>query len=137
MGASRTAYEVLHLIHRILVAEDEPDIRDLIRLSLEGVGREVRAAPDGRAALELARAEPPHLLITDLRMPRMDGLALIRAFRGEPGLTRIPVILFTAYVSTDPRVNEAAGIEGVEVVTKGPMAGLRQAVARTLEEDTA
>ena len=119
--------------HRILVAEDEADIRDLLRLALEGAGREVRAADDGQAALELARAEPPHVLVTDLRMPRMDGLDLIRAFRGEPALRQVPVILFTAYVTSDPRVNEAAQIDGVEVVTKGPIADLREAVARLLQ----
>jgi CheY-like chemotaxis protein len=119
--------------HRILVAEDEADIRDLLRLALEGAGREVRAVDDGQAALDLARAEPPHVLVTDLRMPRMDGLDLIRAFRGEPALRQVPVILFTAYVTSDPRVNEAAQIDGVEVVTKGTIADLREAVARLLQ----
>lgn len=89
---------------------------------------------DGRSALELARSSPPRLVITDLRMPGMDGLELIRALRADPSLRDIPVILFTAFVATDPRVSEAAEIAGVEVVTKGPIAELRAAVARALEE---
>src|ERR1039458_579486 len=92
--------------HRILVAEDEADIRELLRLALTAAGYEVETAPDGGAAWELALARPPELVVTDLRMPAMDGLELILALRSEPSLSRIPVILFTAYVSSDPRVSE-------------------------------
>ncbi len=118
----------------ILVAEDESDIRDLLRLSLQGAGHEVAVASDGNLALELARSSPPRCVITDLRMPGMNGLELIRALRADPALRDIPVILFTAYVATDPRVSEAREIAGVEVVTKGPIAELRAAVTRALEQ---
>ena len=118
--------------HHVLVAEDEPDIRELLRLALTGVGYEVEAAPDGAAALDLAVARPPALVVTDLRMPVMNGLDLIRALRDAPALCRVPVILFTAFVSSDPRVAEARAIPTVEVVTKGSISELRQAVARLL-----
>lgn len=121
--------------HHILVAEDEADIRELLRLTLGGAGYEVECAADGRLALEKAVASPPRLVVTDLRMPTMDGLDLIRALRGSPSLSRIPVILFTAYVSTDPRVAEARRVKGVEIVTKGPITELRRAVARLLEDE--
>ncbi len=121
------------LTHRILVAEDEADIRELLRLALSGAGYEVETAPDGAAALDQARVHPPSLVVTDLRMPRVNGLGLIRSLRAEPSLVRIPVILFTAYVSTDPGVAEARQLQPVEVVTKGSISELRKAVARILK----
>ena len=124
------------MTHHILVAEDEVDIRELLRLALTGAGYEVETAPDGGAALEQARARTPSLVVTDLRMPRVNGLDLIRGLRGEPTLLRTPVILFTAYVSTDPGVAEARRVPDVEVVTKGSIAELRRAVARILEAGT-
>ena len=120
--------------HHILVAEDEADIRELLRLTLGGAGYEVECAADGRLALGKAMASRPRLVVTDLRMPTMDGLDLIRALRGSPGLSDVPVILFTAYVSTDPRVAEAKQLDGVEIVTKGPITELRRTVARLLED---
>ena len=118
--------------HHVLVAEDEADIRELLRLALTGAGYEVETAPDGAAAWELAVARPPALVVTDLRMPAMNGLVLIRALRDAPALRRVPVILFTAFVSSDPRVAEAGAISEVEVVTKGSIGELRQAVTRLL-----
>jgi CheY-like chemotaxis protein len=118
--------------HHVLVAEDEADIRELLRLALTGAGYEVETAPDGAAAWELAVARPPALVVTDLRMPAMNGLELIRALRDAPALRRVPVILFTAFVSSDPRVAEAGAISDVEVVTKGSIGELRQAVTRLL-----
>jgi CheY-like chemotaxis protein len=118
--------------HHVLVAEDEADIRELLRLALSAAGYEVETAPDGAAAWDLALARPPALVVTDLRMPAMNGLDLIRALRDAPALCQVPVILFTAFVSTDPRVAEAGAIPAVEVVTKGSIGELRQAVARLL-----
>jgi len=123
--------------HHVLVAEDEADIRELLRLALTGAGYEVETAPDGAAAWELAVARPPALVVTDLRMPAMNGLELIRALRDAPALRRVPVILFTAFVSSDPRVAEAGAISEVEVVTKGSIGELRQAVARLLRAGAA
>src|ERR1700680_2639325 len=114
------------LSDHILVAEDEADIRELLSLALGGAGYSIETAPDGRVALEKALATPPRLLITDLRMPRMDGLDLIRAIRAEPTLSSIPVILFTAYVVTDSRVHAARRFERVDVVTKGHLSELRR-----------
>lgn len=129
--------EAARVTHRILVAEDEADIRELLRLALTAAGYEIETAADGGAAWELAAARPPDLVVTDLRMPAMDGLELIRALRSEPSLSRTPVILFTAYVSSDPRVSEAGQLGGVEVVTKGSLAELRRVVARVLRGEAA
>ncbi|WP_439596087.1 response regulator [Falsiroseomonas sp.] len=80
---------------RILVAEDEGLAAMAIEDELVRAGYEVVLAPDGQAALEAADREPPDLLLTDLRMPRLDGSGLIRALRAaRPGL---PVVVMTGY----------------------------------------
>jgi CheY-like chemotaxis protein len=80
---------------RILVAEDEALAAMAIEEELLAAGFEVDLAPDGEAALEAARRHLPDLLLTDLRMPRLDGAGLIRAVRAlAPGL---PVVVMTGY----------------------------------------
>jgi CheY-like chemotaxis protein len=80
---------------RILVAEDEALAAMAIEDELLLAGYEVELAPDGQAALEAARRSLPDLLLTDLRMPRLDGLGLIRGLRGlAPG---VPVVVMTGY----------------------------------------
>ena len=81
---------------RVLVAEDEALAAMAIEEELQIAGFEVDLAPDGQAALEAARRHLPDLLLTDLRMPRLDGAVLIRAIRAlAPGL---PVVVMTGYV---------------------------------------
>ncbi|MBU8539681.1 response regulator [Falsiroseomonas tokyonensis] len=80
---------------RILVAEDEGLAAMALEDELLRAGYEVVLAPDGQAALEAADRTPPDLLLTDLRMPRLDGSGLIRALRAaRPGL---PVVVMTGY----------------------------------------
>src|SRR5579862_9260979 len=67
---------------RILVVDDDPQISEVLRFSLITNGYEVRSASDGNAALELCRRWQPELIITDLSMPKMDGIALCQAIRG-------------------------------------------------------
>ncbi len=80
---------------RILVAEDEGLAAMAIEDELLREGYDVELAPDGQAALEAAARQPPDLLLTDLRMPRLDGIGLIRALRAaRPAL---PVVVMTGY----------------------------------------
>lgn len=65
----------------VLVAEDDPVQRLLLRRALEPLGVEVRLARHGREALDLALEAPPHLVLTDLHMPHMDGLELTRRLK--------------------------------------------------------
>ena len=83
---------------RILVVDDLPLIREHLRLILEPDGYEVEAACDGRAALETLRARHAHLVITDLRMPGMNGIELLAAIRAE----KLPlgVIVLTGHGDT-------------------------------------
>ncbi|MDP6460196.1 MAG: response regulator, partial [Gemmatimonadota bacterium] len=63
---------------RILVVEDEPPIREILKFQLEGAGYQVRCARDGAAGLQMAREDPPDLMLLDVMMPEMDGFEVCR-----------------------------------------------------------
>jgi len=81
---------------RILIIEDEPDIRELLQYALEREGFEVTMAADGVAGLALLRKQAPDLLILDLMLPGLDGLEVCRRIKGDPGTRAIPVVMVTA-----------------------------------------
>jgi DNA-binding response OmpR family regulator len=81
---------------RIVVADDDADIRDLVVFKLEQSGHEVEAVGDGAAAVEASQRLRPDLVVLDLMMPGMGGLDACRALRQDPELARVPVILLTA-----------------------------------------
>ncbi len=91
----------------ILVADDNADMRDYI-VRLVGTRWAVQTARDGAAALEAARRRPPALILSDVMMPRLDGFGLLQAVRRDPALRRTPVILLSA------RVGEEAKVEGLD-----------------------
>ena len=78
-----------------LIADDAGAVRRSVRWILEPAGLRVIEAVDGKAALDVLRAEKVDVLIADLNMPRMDGLELIRALRADPKLRAIPVLMMT------------------------------------------
>ena len=80
---------------RILVVDDEEGIRSFLAESLERDGHEVLQAEDGAIALDLARAEPFDVVITDLRMPKMDGMTLVRTLRTEQ--SDVEIVVLTAF----------------------------------------
>ncbi|HIY21198.1 MAG TPA: response regulator transcription factor [Candidatus Flavonifractor merdigallinarum] len=77
----------------ILIAEDDADIRGLLRLYLEGEGYRVLEAEDGAQALELAREDPPDMAILDIMMPGMNGFELTRALRK---FSDVPILILSA-----------------------------------------
>jgi CheY-like chemotaxis protein len=79
-------------VSRILVVDDEPDQRFLLRRILERAGHEVSEAVNGAAALATARDSPPDLVVTDMMMPVMGGPELIRRLREEPATAGIPIL---------------------------------------------
>jgi CheY-like chemotaxis protein len=79
-------------VPRILVVDDEPDQRFLLRRIFERAGHEVTDAADGAAALEAVRQSSPDLVVTDMMMPVMDGPELIRRLRCEPATAAIPIL---------------------------------------------
>ena len=79
--------------YRILIADDEPEIRDLLRLYLENEHYEVIEAQDGQQALELLRSETPDMCVLDIMMPKMDGYHVLQELRKE---SNIPVLILSA-----------------------------------------
>lgn len=80
----------------VLVADDDPDILDLVRYRLERSGYEVATATDGAEAVRLAGELTPALAVLDVMMPSLDGLEATRRLRDDPATAGIPVILLTA-----------------------------------------
>ena len=81
---------------RVLVADDELHIREVISYKLQIAGLEVITAHDGSEALELAKSESPDLLIVDYQMPGLNGLEVCLGLGEEPRTSRIPAIMLTA-----------------------------------------
>ena len=100
----------------VLVVDDEPDMRSYLRRCLAAEYR-VLEASDGRAALRRAAAHTPDLIIADVMMPDMDGLALARSVKEDPELDFVPIILLTAKGSRSTRLESLSlGID--DYVTK-------------------
>jgi two-component system, sensor histidine kinase and response regulator len=105
----------------ILIVEDSPTQTKLLRLILEENDYIVYAAPNGIEALECVRHKKPDLIITDIVMPEMDGFALCKALKSDPGLRLIPIMLLTSL--SDP-----------EDVIKGLQAGADNFLTKPYED---
>jgi CheY-like chemotaxis protein len=81
---------------KILIAEDERDIRELVTFTLQYGGHNVVAATNGEEALEAAQRELPDLILLDVRMPRMTGYEVCRRVKADPTLRHIPVVFLSA-----------------------------------------
>ena len=81
---------------RVLIVEDEPDIRGLLAFHLEREGYQVFKSNNGADALRQVRARPPDLVLLDLMLPEMDGHEVFRRLREDPQLGAIPVVFLTA-----------------------------------------
>ncbi|HEX2939854.1 MAG TPA: response regulator, partial [Rhodopila sp.] len=96
------------IMGRILVADDNTDMRGYIERLLSNAGFDVQAVANGQAALDAALRQAPDLVLTDVMMPRLDGFGLLTALRSDPRTAHLPVILLSA------RAGEDARIEGVQ-----------------------
>lgn len=115
---------------KILVVEDSPVVRQTIRAALETDGHEVIESGDAEQALACLRTAAPELVITDIYMSGMDGLALIRAIRAVPVFRFLPILVLTT--ETDDEMKQrgrAAGATGW-IVKPFRSDQLRQVVAR-------
>ncbi len=110
---------------KLLVVEDEPNIRELLSTSLRFAGFEVHTAADGATALRLAETERPDLLVLDVMLPDMDGFAVTRRLRDQG--RQMPVVFLTARDATDDKVTGLT-VGGDDYVTK-PFS-LEEVVAR-------
>src|SRR5438034_682092 len=103
----------------VLVVDDEPDIRELVRINLEQAGHRVVTAADGDEALASVRHEPPDALFLDVRMPGTDGWAVLEELKAgsRRDLSEIPVFMVTA--ADEPEARLRGGIQGaLQYITK-------------------
>jgi PAS domain S-box-containing protein len=111
---------------RLLVGDDNADMRAYLRRLLQARW-EVATAADGVEALELARRAPPDLVLTDVMMPRLDGVGLLAALRADPRTATVPVVMLSA------RAGEEARLDGLRAGADDYLAkpfGARELVAR-------
>jgi len=101
----------------ILIVDDTPASLRLLAQMLAGQGYQVRPAPDGALALTAAQAEPPDLILLDIRMPVMDGYEVCARLKADPATRDIPVIFISALDEIQDKVR-AFGAGGVDYVTK-------------------
>jgi signal transduction histidine kinase len=103
----------------ILIVDDDPIVRSLIRATLEVEGYEIIEAEDGDEACDLYEARRPELLISDVVMPRMDGFALCRELRNRPGSAHVPILM-------------ATGLDDVSSITKAYEVGATDFISKPI-----
>ncbi len=84
------------VVARILVADDDVDIRELVEFKLSTLGHEIVTVADGAAAVDACKQGRPDLAVLDVMMPGVSGLDAIRQIRADPSLADLPIILLTA-----------------------------------------
>jgi len=89
---------------RLLIIDDDRSMLELLRVHLKAVGHVVRTAPDAADGIRAILAEPPELILSDVAMPYLDGIELLRALRSDPLTRRIPVIFLTGRTDDDTLV---------------------------------
>src|SRR6266571_4681000 len=97
---------------RILVVEDQPDTRQIIRDMLADTGYEISEAENGEAALAAIAKQRPDLILMDIQLPIMDGYAATRRIKADPSLRTIPIIAVTSYaLNGEEQIARAAGCD--------------------------
>ncbi|MBO9519951.1 MAG: response regulator [Nocardioidaceae bacterium] len=120
---------------RIVIADDDADIRELVVFKLRHAGHEVQPVADGAAAVEACLANKPDLLILDVMMPGMSGLEAARAIRENPAMAGVPIIMLTARAQeSDVEQGFDAGADDYVVKPFSPRE-LATRVAAVLGED--
>jgi len=123
-------------VARVLVVEDDPDIRQLVELRLRGLGHRVVSAASGSEALEvIAERGAPEVIVLDVAMPGMTGLEVLRTLRAEPQHADLPAIFLSARVRPE---DIAAGEElGAIYLTKPfVVSALAGAIEKALASNT-
>jgi CheY-like chemotaxis protein len=94
----------------ILVVDDDESIRELLRLHLSAAGYQVQVAPDAIAAGYMVLRRAPDLIISDIRMPHMDGFEFVAALKADKSLPYIPVVFLTSVEEGDSRGKELGAV---------------------------
>jgi len=118
---------------RILLAEDDPHIREILAFQLERAGYDVIEAPDGDIALSSARSRAPDLALLDVMMPGLDGYEVCRRMRSSFLTRHIPIIFLTAKAEPDDRMAGLSGGANDYIVKPFDMPELLQRIRNALE----
>lgn len=98
---------------RILAVDDSPSMRDMVRIALTSAGFDVTQATDGEEALALARSSSFDLILSDVNMPNMDGITLVRELRARPAYRYVPLLVLTTESTAQRKAEgKAAGATG-------------------------
>lgn len=117
---------------RILLVEDEPDIRANLRRFLRLEGHEVIEAENGRTGIEATLAHRPDLIICDLMMPELDGFSVLQAVRGNPATRHIRFCFLTASAEKDTQHEGLAKGADAYITKPFDLAEMRAVLARML-----
>ena len=120
----------------ILVVDDDPGIRVVMRAVLEHESYEIHEAEDGETALRLVAEQPPDLIILDLMMPGIGGLEVLRTLKADEQTWLIPIVVLTAMGAPARKDAETAGADGFFEKPFSPLA-LVQVVEETLGQPRA
>ena len=82
---------------RVLFVEDDPSVAQMYKLKLELDGYDVQIAPDGEVALQMAQSSVPDIIFLDIRLPKLDGLAVLEALRSDEKTRQVPVVILSNY----------------------------------------
>jgi two-component system chemotaxis response regulator CheY len=111
-GGSHAAWDLDAMGKTIVHADDSPSVRRWVAEQLSGLDVKVVSVSDGAAALKVLRESPCDLLLTDLEMPTLDGLALAAAVRELPAFRFLPVLILSSRKPTDVEAERRQGITG-------------------------
>jgi CheY-like chemotaxis protein len=107
----------MNIPKKVLIAEDDEAVRHILKVELEKCGLTVFEAPNGEAAISMAFAERPNLILLDILMPKMHGMEILRKIQEKDWGKKIPIILLTNFAD-DPRVIEAVREGRCDVLRK-------------------
>lgn len=114
-------------MEKLLIADDEPGIRRLVRMTLESDDYEIIEASNGQEALDLARLHKPALILLDVMMPRLGGFDICRELKADPETDSITIVMLTARAQeSDQSEARAAGADDYFMKPFSPVALMRK-----------
>jgi two-component system phosphate regulon response regulator PhoB len=114
-------------LKKLLIADDDPGIRRLVRITLESDNYEILEASDGEEALRLAREHKPVLLLLDVMMPRVDGFDICRELKSDPATSSTTIVILSARTQeSDMNEGRAAGADDYFMKPFSPVALMRK-----------